>query len=56
MSGLHKVLEKMLHHIYALQDSKYSSGSEYGRVTPGSEQNSPLWIFDRVLNMPLVWK
>ena len=39
------------------QDSEYSSGSEYGRVTQGSQQNLPLSIFDKVLNrvLPLVW-
>ena len=37
------------------QDSKYSAGYEYGSVTQGSQENAPLKIFDRVLNMPLFW-
>ena len=31
-------------------------GSKYVRIAQGSEQNAPLQIFDRVLNIPLVLK
>ena len=41
MPGLHKVLKKC-YTIDARQDSEYSSGYEYGRVTQGSQQNAPL--------------
>ena len=41
--------------IDAWQDSKYCSCYEYGKVTQGSQQNARLHIFDRVLNMLLVW-
>ena len=40
MSGLGKVLKKCCT-IGAWQDFEYSSGSEYGRVTQGSQQNAP---------------
>ena len=41
---LHKVIEKKGSYctINAWQDSKYFSGSKYGRVAQGSEQNAPL--------------
>ena len=61
MLGLHKVLKKILHH-------KCLTGfriflrfciwwdSKYARLTQGFEQNVLLQTFDRVLNMPLVFK
>ena len=41
-----------------LLDTEYSSSSEYVRFTQGSEQNAPLQIFYRVLNIPqdLKWQ
>ena len=44
MLVLHKVIEKKGSYctINAWQDSKYFSGSKYGRVAQGSEQNAPL--------------
>ena len=61
MPGLNKVLQKMLHHICLtgiriLHRFWICQGSKYARVTQGSEKNAPLQIFDRVLNMPLVFK
>ena len=61
MPGLHKVLKKMLHHrcLTGLQIFLRfwtCHGFKYPRVTQSSEQNAPLQIFDRVLNMPQVLK
>ena len=61
MPGLHKVVKTLLHHrcltgfqifprFWTCHDSKYA------RVAQNSEQNAPLEIFDRVVNMPLVLK
>ena len=49
-------IKKTLHHIDAWQGTGCSSGSAYTRVLQRSEENTPLWIFERILNMPLVRK
>ena len=61
MPGLYKVLKKILHHrcltgFQIILRFWTCHGSKYARVTQGSEQNAPLKISDRVLNMPLVLK
>ena len=61
MQGLHKVLDKMLHYGHLIGFWIFfrfwiCQGSKYAMVTQGSEQNAPLYLFDSVLNMPLVLK
>ena len=61
MQGLHKVLKKMLHHIcwtgfQLFLRFRTCYGSKYARVKQGSEQNAPLEISNRVLNMSVVLK
>ena len=51
----------MLHHrfltgFWIFLRSWIWQGSKYDRVTQGFEQNAPLSIFDRILNMSLVLK
>ena len=61
LPGLHKVLKKTLHHRCLTGFQIYLRfwtwhGCIYVRVTQGAEQNAPLQISDRVLNMSLVFK
>ena len=61
MTGLHKLLKKWLHHRCLTGFQMFlwfwtCHGSKYSRVTQSSEQNAPLKISDRVLNITLVLK
>ena len=49
MLGLHKILNKILHHRIS-QASEYASSSKYANVTQGSVKNGPSQMFDRVLS------
>ena len=61
MPGLYKALKKILHHRCLTGFQIFlrfwtCHGFKYARVTQAFEQNTPLEIFDRVLNMHLVLK
>ena len=59
MSALYKFLNKRFvidvwHYSQYVFDSEYALSSEYTRVTKGSVESAPSYMFDMVLNIPYV--